>query len=475
MAEYYVDNSKPDGDGSINRPWNNIAAHINSLNPGDTMYVRGDPGTPQVYNESVTVTADGRAGSPITIEPYQDELIEWRSPAGRAILAVEGDYFILNGKDQVDMNKNEASGYAVLIEGDYCEILDAEVRGVRWAGRMIKVEGDSATLRNLTVHDGFNGNSSDCLGIAIDNGIGTVIEDCDIYDVHGDCVYSDDPASNVPREFIIRNNKLTATDPGKCSENAIDLKGSSADGGWSLVYGNWCAGFRACDGSCGGSGDRTGEAITVHNSAHKVKVYGNTITDCTGGVVVDDGVEDVWVYDNVFYNMNKRDPHASHTAAITLRAKGVKVWNNTFYACDETIRVMTHPRFGDSEVRNNVFSESGDVVGGGISGVTWSHNAWHNCGTVKRGTGDVTADPQLTDPANGNMRLQATSPCIEAGVDVGLPYDGDAPDMGALERESELMRDNIERCIREVRATAAQLETCISQLETCASLLEDCL
>ena len=36
------------------------------------------------------------------------------------------------------------------------------------------------------------------------------------------------------------------------------------------------------------------------------------------------------------------------------------------------------------------------------------------------------------------MHLLADSPCIDAGIDVGLPYYGIAPDMGAFEWEVEL-------------------------------------
>jgi hypothetical protein len=40
------------------------------------------------------------------------------------------------------------------------------------------------------------------------------------------------------------------------------------------------------------------------------------------------------------------------------------------------------------------------------------------------GTGNISADPQLVDPANGDFRLKPTSPCIDAGCFVpGLSYD----------------------------------------------------
>jgi hypothetical protein len=34
-----------------------------------------------------------------------------------------------------------------------------------------------------------------------------------------------------------------------------------------------------------------------------------------------------------------------------------------------------------------------------------------------------------------DVHLQLGSPCIDAGIDVGLPYLGSAPDMGAFEFE----------------------------------------
>ena len=47
----------------------------------------------------------------------------------------------------------------------------------------------------------------------------------------------------------------------------------------------------------------------------------------------------------------------------------------------------------------------------------------------------LNEDPLLTDPANQDFTLQDGSPCINAGVDVGLPYLGAAPDLGYKEKE----------------------------------------
>ncbi|GAG14716.1 unnamed protein product, partial [marine sediment metagenome] len=59
----------------------------------------------------------------------------------------------------------------------------------------------------------------------------------------------------------------------------------------------------------------------------------------------------------------------------------------------------------------------------------------------------IQANPKFTDAANANFTLQATSPAIDAGVDVSLTADFDGnivpasiglqlPDIGAYERQT---------------------------------------
>ena len=48
-------------------------------------------------------------------------------------------------------------------------------------------------------------------------------------------------------------------------------------------------------------------------------------------------------------------------------------------------------------------------------------------------TGNISVDPQFVDATVPDVHLQLGSPCIDAGVDVGLPYLDSAPDMGAFE------------------------------------------
>ena len=52
------------------------------------------------------------------------------------------------------------------------------------------------------------------------------------------------------------------------------------------------------------------------------------------------------------------------------------------------------------------------------------------------GSGVMNRDPLLQDAANGNFRLTSASPCINAGIDVGFPFAGASPDIGAYEYAS---------------------------------------
>ncbi|MBI3658418.1 MAG: hypothetical protein HY232_18595 [Acidobacteria bacterium] len=53
--------------------------------------------------------------------------------------------------------------------------------------------------------------------------------------------------------------------------------------------------------------------------------------------------------------------------------------------------------------------------------------------------GNVSVDPHFEDAERRNYHLQPASPCIDAGIDVGLPYAGKAPDLGAYEWSPDLI------------------------------------
>lgn len=66
----------------------------------------------------------------------------------------------------------------------------------------------------------------------------------------------------------------------------------------------------------------------------------------------------------------------------------------------------------------NVPSQYHLVGGGGFSSITYNNI---DDGFGETGNGNIRMDPLFVDPANGDFRLQATSPCIDAGTSEGAP------------------------------------------------------
>lgn len=109
--------------------------------------------------------------------------------------------------------------------------------------------------------------------------------------------------------------------------------------------------------------------------------------------------------------------------------------NNTFYNNSEYGVYCLAPI---SYLTNNIFEGHGKyaVKASQNSQLTYSifhNNAANVTGGVDLGSGCLVDDPMMINPAGDNFRLSSGSPAINAGIDVGLPFYGAAPDMGAYE------------------------------------------
>jgi parallel beta-helix repeat protein len=442
MASYYVDSDVAGpGDGSFGDPWDDISSNINSLSAGDTMYLRGGSVSYQLYDETqISITVDGSSGNEITITPYQSELVEIQNNVAAArIFSIAGDYITIDGKNQLYLNKNDTNGYAVYVNSANVTIKDAEVanRSGSHNALVYFASGSSyGLIDGCEVHDSFDSTTTDSHGVTLSGSNHTTVQNCTIYDCYGDGVYIHD--SNAIEGWSIINNTIYTT-LAECSENGIDAK-KNGSGTQATIRGNTLYGFYACPGTCGGSGDGDGEAISIHNTCDNVLIEDNIIYDCTSGIVVEDGVSDIVVQNNLIYDLHTEiedpEPFAGQMAAFHIGCADSEFYNNTVHnAPVHSIQFPSTP--SNVQIKNNIFNDCGEIIRDTGTGYTADYNCWYNCTDTlsSGGANDVTDDPLFNNEAGDDYTLASNSPCIDAGVDVGLDYNGSAPDMGYWESD----------------------------------------
>jgi hypothetical protein len=90
--------------------------------------------------------------------------------------------------------------------------------------------------------------------------------------------------------------------------------------------------------------------------------------------------------------------------------------------------------FIDSTIDSEFYNNTG--YGNGL-GVFQSNNTGlddeNNLYYANTSPPNEASNPLFVNPGAGDFRLGGGSPAIDAGVDVGLPFNGSAPDLGALE------------------------------------------
>jgi parallel beta-helix repeat protein len=99
--------------------------------------------------------------------------------------------------------------------------------------------------------------------------------------------------------------------------------------------------------------------------------------------------------------------------------------NNTFVnEIDTSLQIEAYSGHSGNKVQNNIFykSTSGTLVGGTTTGVSYDHNLYFGGSSGSfAGTGDVNADPQLTNPTTfdpNDYRISGTSPAKAAGTTI---------------------------------------------------------
>ncbi len=417
MATYYMSTTGNDGnDGTIGSPWKTIEHASSQLNPGDTLYIRG--GTHRSSKANTIVNRfyingmNGASGNIITITNYPGETVIFNlddvyvagtAGDGPVGFKVENcSWFHLNGIRVTGLAQNPAN--------------------INSPCGFIVYDSDDWTIERMEI-DNIEGYGFYVQGTKNPGGIGChrgLVLNCDVHDV-GD-VYSGWGGANgfqctgadLSTDITFRGCRAW-----RCSDDGFDLY--SVDG--VFRYENCWAfwnGYQPNVAPLTMAGDGMGFKLGPNDS------------DMSGSITKI--LHNCLSFENRRFGFDQNVSGAPTTQfeVFNCTAYDNKGGNNFFFGGNVAI---------NQTFKNNI-SYVGGVNGSEItSGPNVSNNTW-NGGVTVTSADFISLDstgvdgPRQSDgslPILNFLRLVVTSDLRNAGVDVGLPFEGVAPDIGAFE------------------------------------------
>lgn len=369
-AVYYVSPSGDDANpGTLALPWRTVGKAAATLTAGQTAYIRAG-----IYKEYVVIPNSGTASERISFVAYP------------------GEKPVIDGSDRLPIQTNKWSSRSLLIriQGSYVTLRGLEVRNA--ASVAIFVNGNYVVIDQVHAHNNFFAGAYFYLS-SYGEVTNSIMHDSYDYAEGGtgggqdsDCLASS--ASNTPTGVYgyhrFENNLLY-----NCSDDGIDTWTSQHNTIANNIVSN--AGYsNASNGGSNSIGEPVGD--------------GNGLKVGPGGGNIVKG--------NVTYN-NRRSGYDDNSGTNILMI------NNTAFNSAINFRVYT----AGNTLQNNL-SYGGTIITAGNP--VQNNNSWN--------LGITNPNFLSTNPDDPNfLRLAPGSPAIDAGVDVGLPYTGSAPDLGAYE------------------------------------------
>jgi hypothetical protein len=408
---YYVAPGGNDGAaGTLSAPWASFAHAQSVAQPGDTVYFRGGTytythgtractsGTDRV--DAITLSKSGTSGAPINYVAYASErpVFDFSHVTDNCRIKgfdVTGSHIRLRALEVTGVPQNNS--------------LNHESWGV-W------ISGSDNTFEQLNIHN-IQGT-----GLFIQNGGGNLVLNCDSHDnfdprsSNGAGQNSDGFGAHIP-----------AGNPGNVFRG--DRSWWNGDDGYDLI--NAFSSVTIQDSWAWRNGylpETTTPAPAGNGNGFKAGGY--------GGKYVSNGVKHTLENDVAFDNKDSGFYANHHTVADDF-------FNDTAYANQTDFNMLgvspSGAAVGIGNLRNNI--AYGGTLTVNMSGTNAAYNSWNlNVAMSDSQFQSVSTTgwnaPRQADgslPDLPNLHLASNSTLIDKGVNVGLPYHGKAPDLGAFE------------------------------------------
>ncbi len=383
-ASYFVATDGNDLNiGDINHPFKTIGKAVSVAAANDTIYLRGGQHN---YSDAISISKSGDVNHPITLQNYQNETV---------ILDFSGEAYQSNKK-------------GISLTGSYWHLNGFTVQYTD--DTAIYVTGSHNILERLVAYR--NGDTGLHLGVgAADN----LVLNCDAcfnydheeYGQDADGFGAKGPTGSLPGQGVGLGNIFRGCRSWNNADDGYDLWFA---GNPVRIENCWAVrnGVNTWPDPCfvgNGQGFKLGQGTGAH-----------TLINCMS-----------------YNNQHKGfDRNGNTSGGITIyNCTSVKNLDKNFYFNDPC---TTH-----SYVFRNNISHLGTVT---ITGnFDAQYNSW-NSGFTVSDSNFASLDPNGIDGPRGPngelpklkfLRLAAKSKLIDAGINVGLPYYGNAPDLGAFE------------------------------------------
>jgi len=153
------------------------------------------------------------------------------------------------------------------------------------------------------------------------------------------------------------------------------------------------------------------------------------------------------IYNNVFYGVGTGVWQAGPHGPTVAGGSGITVKNNIFHTTGYRFLLASTVHGTQGTVTTNFVSDHNLFYSGSATPLQWGPNAYSFADwkiNTRQDTESKSNNPDFMDPSQGDFTLRPSSPCIDAGVNVGLKQDfqgtlvpqGMQADIGAFESRS---------------------------------------